>query len=110
MLTVSSRMASFYHVPVVPNENLTRKKFCHSVKVFNKIFTTDHKFDNFQRNVHKIKKYVFVTVFQASVLFTFYRVGVGKAFSESELSFFIRREMFKIKEIVSCSELTIWGK
>jgi len=62
--TVSSRMASFYHVPVVPNENLTRKKFCHSVKVFNKIFTTDHKFDNFQRNVHKIKKYVFVTVFQ----------------------------------------------
>ena len=62
MLTDSSRMSYMYHVP--PNENLTRKKFCQSVKVFNKIFTTNPKFDSFQRNIHKIKKYVFVTVFQ----------------------------------------------
>lgn len=55
-----------YHYDCVsaPNEALTKKKFCQSVKIYQKIFDTDKQFDIFQRTVMRMKKYVFRVVFQ----------------------------------------------
>lgn len=51
-------------VPIVPNENLTRKKFCQSVKVYQKMFCSDKQFQDFQHMILKMKKYVFRTIIQ----------------------------------------------
>ena len=51
-------------IPVVPNENLTKKKFCQSVKFYLRVFAHDGQFEMFQRLIIRIKKYVFKTVFQ----------------------------------------------
>ena len=47
-----------------PNESLTKKKFCQSVKIYQKIFENDKQFDVFQRSLLRMKKYVFRVVFQ----------------------------------------------
>lgn len=51
-------------VPIVPNENLTKKKFCQSVKVYQKMFCSDKQFQDFQHMILKMKKYVFRTIIQ----------------------------------------------
>ena len=47
-----------------PNEALTKKKFCQSVKILQRIFDSGKQFDSLQRTVLRIKKYVFRSVFQ----------------------------------------------
>lgn len=45
------------------NENLTKKKYCQSIRVFNQIFDSTKQFDSFQRSVSKMKKYIFGIIF-----------------------------------------------
>ena len=55
-----------YSSPITftPNESLTKKKFCQSVKIYQKIFENDKQFDVFLRTLLRMKKYVFRVVFQ----------------------------------------------
>ena len=48
-----------------PNEALTKKKFCQSVKIFQRIFKTEKQFEQLQRTVVRMKKYVFRVAFQS---------------------------------------------
>ena len=48
----------------VPNEALTKKKYCQSVKIFQRIFKTEKQFEQFQRTVQRVKKYVLRVAFQ----------------------------------------------
>jgi len=45
------------------NENLSKKKYCKSVKVLNQLFETTRKFDIFHKNILKMKKNVFAIIF-----------------------------------------------
>jgi len=47
-----------------PNEALTKKKFCQSVKIFQRIFDDSKQLETVQRTVLRMKKYVFRLVFQ----------------------------------------------
>ena len=51
-------------VLVTPNESLTKKKYCQSVRIYHQIFDSDKKFDNFLRSVSRMKKAIFELIFQ----------------------------------------------
>jgi hypothetical protein len=55
---------SYNSTVFTPNESLTKKKFCQSVKIYQRIFENDKQFDIFLRTLLRIKKYVFRVVFQ----------------------------------------------
>ena len=60
----SSTYAAAAAAVFTPNEALTKKKFCQSVKIFQRIFDNGKQLETFQRTVMRMKKYVFRLVFQ----------------------------------------------
>jgi len=93
------------------NETLTKKKFCQSAKTFHQFFTSLQQFETFQRQVSKMKKYIFNIIFQLflDALPTNTRLSIPQELWE-KIWKFTQNSYFRFKSSVPLSQDTTYYK